>query len=435
MPAARTRTRIARLEREIEAVLRVSRALSQQTSLDDVVEHALRTALDVVGADAGSVLLADPRTRQLNFRHVIGVKADRLRGTDIPWDQGIAGAVFLSGAPQVTGDAKRDRRHLDRIDAQTGYRTRDLITVPLKRWEGKPIGVLQVLNKRRGRLGKDDLTVLTIIAALMAAAVEQGRLYEEAKLAEMGRLVGDIGHDVGNLLTPVICGVGMLQASLREFFEGLPRAEVPRAQPTRELCDEVIRVMGDTSRRIQDRLKQVADCVKRLSAPPEFASCELARVVESVLETLRFPARERGVALRAVGLDALPPLLADERQLYTAFYNLVNNAIPEVPAGGTVTVGGRLAPGGDAVALTLTDTGRGMPAAVRDSLFTDRAISRKVGGTGLGTRIVKNVVEAHGGEIGVESEEGAGTTFRIRLPLRPPAALTARRESRSRPRP
>ncbi len=238
----------------------------------------------------------------------------------------------------------------------------------------------------------------------------------------MGRLVGDIGHDVSNLMTPVICGVGMLQSSLHQFFEELPRERAAEAQLTHELCDEVIRLLRDTARRIQDRLKQVADCVKRLSAPPEFAPCEAGKVVASVLETLRLLAEEKGVALRAEGLEALPTLLADERQLYTAFYNLVNNAIPEVLPGGSVTVSGRLAPEGDAVLFTVADTGQGMPAAVRDSLFTDRALSRKVGGTGLGTRIVKNVVEAHGGEISVESEEGVGTTFRIRCPLRPPGA-------------
>ena len=70
--------------------------------------------------------------------------------------------------------------------------------------------------------------------------------------------------------------------------------------------------------------------------------------------------------------------------------------------------------------IEVADTGRGMPPEVRERLFTDRAISTKPGGTGLGTRIVKNVVDAHGGKIWVESELGKGTTFFIRLPLRLP---------------
>jgi signal transduction histidine kinase len=66
--------------------------------------------------------------------------------------------------------------------------------------------------------------------------------------------------------------------------------------------------------------------------------------------------------------------------------------------------------------------GRGMSFDVQASLFSPRAISRKAGGTGLGTKIVKDVIEAHGGRITVESREGAGTAFHLRLPLKPPAS-------------
>jgi signal transduction histidine kinase len=70
--------------------------------------------------------------------------------------------------------------------------------------------------------------------------------------------------------------------------------------------------------------------------------------------------------------------------------------------------------------IEVADTGRGMPQWVKERLFTDRVVSTKPGGTGLGTRIVKNVVDAHGGTISVESEEGKGTTFYIKLPVEPP---------------
>ncbi len=69
--------------------------------------------------------------------------------------------------------------------------------------------------------------------------------------------------------------------------------------------------------------------------------------------------------------------------------------------------------------LSVIDNGRGMPAELRDSLFTSSVVSRKAGGTGLGTKIIKDVVDAHGGQITVESWEGVGTTFHIRLPIDP----------------
>ena len=69
--------------------------------------------------------------------------------------------------------------------------------------------------------------------------------------------------------------------------------------------------------------------------------------------------------------------------------------------------------------VSVADTGRGMPPEVQKSLFTTRTVTRKPGGIGLGTKIVKDAVDAHKGMIRVESQEGVGTTFFIRLPLDP----------------
>ena len=124
-------------------------------------------------------------------------------------------------------------------------------------------------------------------------------------------------------------------------------------------------------------------------------------------------------------LDSLPPIQADERRLFNVFYNLVNNAIPEVQPGGSITIRGETHQETRSLVLWVRDTGRGMPPEVRDSLFTNRVISRKPGGTGLGTKIVKDVIDSHGGWIKVESEVGKGTTFVFGLPIQPPQLVTA----------
>jgi signal transduction histidine kinase len=92
-----------------------------------------------------------------------------------------------------------------------------------------------------------------------------------------------------------------------------------------------------------------------------------------------------------------------------------------VPSGGSVTVQGYTDRPRRNIVLSVVDTGKGMSPEVRDSLFTYQAISRKVGGTGLGTKIVKDVVDAHGGSITVESEQGVGTAFHITLPVEGPS--------------
>jgi signal transduction histidine kinase len=181
-------------------------------------------------------------------------------------------------------------------------------------------------------------------------------------------------------------------------------------------------MVENSTRRIQDRVKEIADCVKGLSTPPEFGPCRLSKVVQEVMETLKWWADQKGVAVLASGLDSIPEIVADERRLFNALYNLINNAIPEVSSGGTVTVAANEEPKGVGLHVTVADTGKGMPPEIRDKLFTPAAKSSKRGGTGLGTKIVKDVVDAHHGRITVESELGVGTTFHIYLPLRPPQA-------------
>lgn len=268
-------------------------------------------------------------------------------------------------------------------------------------------------------------SVLRIRRDLDARRRLERRLLEEAKLAEIARLLGDIGHDVKNMLMPIISGAELLHEDLANHFTRLPEPEAAKAKATRALSHDVLEMTRNSSRRIQERVREIADAVKGRTAPLSLAPCDLARVVANVYATLGLFAQERGVSLQAVGLDKLPAIRADERRLFNALYNLVNNAIPEVPAGGSVSVRGEEDAAALAVVLAVIDTGRGMPPEVRDSLFGYGAVSRKSGGTGLGTKIVKDVVEAHGGTITVDSQEGVGTTFTLRLPIAGPRAQPA----------
>ena len=128
---------------------------------------------------------------------------------------------------------------------------------------------------------------------------------------------------------------------------------------------------------------------------------------------------KQGVKLETVDLEKLPQIQADEGRLFKAFYNLVNNAIAEMPHGGTVTVQGADDLMEAGLRVDVIDDGRGMPEEVLSSLFSSKVISRKAGGTGLGTKIVKDVVDAHGGHISVDSAVGKGTTFHLSLPYAP----------------
>ncbi len=271
-------------------------------------------------------------------------------------------------------------------------------------------------------MDENDLALLVIVSAIAASSIEQARLFQEAKLAEVVRLLGDISHDIKNLLMPVSTGAGLLDDEIKELFGSLAEPQKKKAEPSYRMCKEVITMFGNSTRRIQDRVKEIADCVKGMSTAPVFAPCRLTVVIKDVYEALSWFADQKGLTLKSEGLDSLPEIMADERRLFNAFYNLINNAIPEVPAGGSVSVFGKEEPPGIGILVAVADTGRGMDPEIVDNHFTARARSRKAGGTGLGTKIVKDVVDAHGGRISVESKVGTGTTFYVHLPVRPPSA-------------
>lgn len=411
--------RLYAMKRELDAACRVSEFLSQVRSPDELIARALEVVVEVMDAEGGSILLADREKRELVFRHSIGVRPATV-GASIPWDKGIAGAVFHGGEALIVNDVQRDVRHFKGIDAETSLVTVEMITAPLKQWQARTIGVVEIINKRGGSFNEQDLSLVKIVSTIAAAAVERAQLDEEAKLAVAARLVAGIGHDIKNLLTPIVAGADLLREFLAQLSELLPPGQRAQAQPGVQRCATVLAAVELSSRRIQDRMKEITDCIQGLGQAPRFAPCAVSAVVAQVFETLGGLAAQQGVALLAEGLDVLPRLAADETKLFNLFYNLVNNALAEMPRGGSVAVRGETAPGGGGVLLEVADTGRGMAAEVRDRLFTNGGVtSHKRLGSGLGTKLVKDVVDAHGGRIAVQSEPGEGTTFRIFLPLFP----------------
>jgi len=220
----------------LETIRRLSESLLQHTNVDDIVHQVLHTALEVIGEDAGSVLLAEEKTKRLIFHYVVGESADQLRGTSIPWDKGIAGAVFFSGRAEIIPAVREDPRHHSATDHLTGYESRDMIVVPLKRHGGTPIGVIEVLNKATGQVSRDDLDVLVVIASIAAAAIERTnnaevlrqkdvQLQQSQKMEAMGRLAGGVAHDFNNLLTVMRGFSEMIVGSLDPSAAGRKYAE------------------------------------------------------------------------------------------------------------------------------------------------------------------------------------------------------------------
>jgi len=426
--------RLRRRERQLAAVYRITSALNARTNLDELERQTLDAAIQTVDATAGSILLYDPAKDALLFRYVVSPDpaiAEQLMKIELKPGQGICGQVFQTGKGRITFDVTTDRDHEKAVDERTGFQTLSMVTMPLQSTDGQPIGVMQVCNKPSGAFDEDDMQVLEILSIIAASAIETARLHQQARLAVIVNLIGDISHDVKNLVTPVVTGTQTLQWMLDGMYEELDTALTSRdpvpgeavreaTGDVRSFYPEAVEMTYEGAQAVQERVREIADAIKGIISEPHFELIRINEVAELVAKFLRGTAERSGVTIDLSELGDAPPVEIDRKRMYNALYNLINNAIPETPAGGKISLHARMISdeARPQLEIRVRDTGRGMPARVRESLFTDHTETTKVGGTGLGTRIVRNVVEAHNGTISVHSEEGRGTEFVIRIPMR-----------------
>ncbi|MBI2826116.1 MAG: sensor histidine kinase [Planctomycetia bacterium] len=225
---------------------------------------------------------------------------------------------------------------------------------------------------------------------------------------EIARLAGGLAHEIKNPLSTI----GLNMELLAEDFG---QDDSPRAR--RALAK--IAVVERECQRLQNLLDDFLNFAK--VRKPRLESSDLNEEVRRVLDFLRPKAQEGRIEVVSYLQSDLPGVLLDRETFQSALLNLVINAQQAMPDGGQLVVSTETTPRG--VALHLIDTGCGMDERTRARIF-EAFYSTKTGGSGLGLPIARKIVEAHGGQIRVESEPGRGTHFTIELPV--PPRLAAR---------
>ena len=241
------------------------------------------------------------------------------------------------------------------------------------------------------------------LASRIALAVDNARLHEALERAVRARdeVLAIVAHDLRNPLHSIV-----LEAELVRHLK--PEAVARRAV---HFADAVTRMVKRMNLLIQDLLD-----VARAEAEGLPIACRAvapAALLAEAVETQQVLAAEAGIELRVDASSSLPDVRGDPQRLLQVFGNLVGNALKFTPRGGKVTLGAALQ--GSHVVFRVADTGPGIPAHLLPHLFdrfwqADRVDRR---GAGLGLAIAKNIVDAHGGEIAVDSVPGQGTTFRF----------------------
>ena len=406
--------------RELAALNKAGRAMTSTLNPEAVLNLVIEEVRSLLNVEGVSVLLRDPASDDLIFASATGPSAVELTGTRLPITSGIAGWVMRERQSLVVNDAQNDARFYDQVDSVTGLTTRSVMAVPLT-FKGAMWGVVEAVNKADGPFTDRDREILEALASSAAIAIENARLYsvEQRRAIELTRaleqqrelerlqreFIQNVSHE---LRTPL--GI------IRGYAELLEKGELGTLQPEQQ---EPINIIARRTRMLNKLVEDIMATLEVQRQALKQEPIDLAHLARQAVDDLQIAA---GWAKLTLTLEAPPNLLVvsgDPVVLRRMLDNLIGNALKFTPAGGRVTV--YLRQDGDSVEMQVSDTGIGIPHDQLERVFdrfyqVDGSARRHFGGVGLGLALVKEIVEAHHGQITVTSQIGVGTTFTVRLP-------------------
>jgi signal transduction histidine kinase/CheY-like chemotaxis protein len=411
---------------ELSVLHELSRAVTGQLDQAGLLEAVHQQVGRVLPVPRLSVVLLDEEHDRLSvvLRVRDGRRCEDEEPRSYPRAQaGLTGIVFATGRPIRTTDYAADCARHGVAPLAAAIQMPYCLVAPMTAGD-RVLGVLALQSADRPFTDADERLVVNI-AQLVALMLRSARLYEERsrafgelaaaqdqlvrteKLRALGEMASGVAHDFNNVLASILGRAQLLlervhEAKLRRWLQVIERAAMDGAR---------------TVRRLQDftgiRRDQPAVAV------------DLNQVVEQVLETTestwRQDGRPGGTRIEVVTnlAERLPKIAGDPAELREAFTNLVLNAVDAMPSGGTLTlrtsVSEEEVPGRE-VTVAVTDTGTGIPEAIRQKIFDPFFTTKGPKGTGLGLSMAYGILARHGGRITVESEEGRGTTFRLAFP-------------------
>lgn len=278
---------------------------------------------------------------------------------------------------------------------------------------------------------------------LHATANDPLRWLQTEKLAAIGQLAAGVAHEINNPIGYVRSNLNTIDDYRRDMtavlqaYETLVRylchnsATTQKDARRRFASLERLKVQLDLDAILEDYPRVIAESregidrvVRIVSDLKNFAhldgeDCETADINAGIESTLNIAWNELKYKTRVVkDLQPLPPVMCYPQRLNQVFMNILVNAAQAIEKHGTLRIATRLEK--DRVVITISDTGKGIPAREIARIFEPFYTTKPVGrGTGLGLSVAYRIVKSHGGRIDVASTPGKGTTFTVGIPLNP----------------
>jgi signal transduction histidine kinase len=422
---------------QLAAIYRISAALYAKTDVEELLSETLEAALRTTDAEGGSILLYDSVANHLVFRQVLGTAGGSLLGTPIPLSSpGQCATVFKSGHSEIA-----EKGFDSDFDEKTGFHTRCTLTTPICAFGEQPLGVIQMVNKRPrdsdaarifDRADQELLALVSVLAATVLANAHRAEVEKEAALAHaeaekqasLTRILGFLGHQLKNQALILDMARQSFGPLLLEEIVSLKQGGASNASRAEEYYLELESMLSEATQKVIRQAKVINEYGERKDLF-EFREGDMKTLLEEELAQLVELARQHGGEVDLSGMQPVPAFRFEGFFVAQAVFNLVNNsfqAIREHKKGDRVWV--RLThsaegafPVGNYVQIEVEDNGAGMPPHILQSILDGRSLSTKRNGSGVGTRLVRDVVLTHAGELKVESTPGTGSIFRMKLPL------------------
>ncbi|MFN2285265.1 MAG: ATP-binding protein [Anaerolineae bacterium] len=379
----------------LERLIHISRHLNSTLEMRPLLQQIVESARDLTDADGASILLMESDDA-LRFAAACGPDATLLEITEVPLDNSLAGWVVKNRQMLIVEDVLSDPRHfvIRSIDP-----TQSLLAVPMI-FGDQVIGVLEsVTTKTRHRFTPEDIETLETLASIAAVAVQNARLFEQSDW------VAEVVHEIRTPLTGILSYADLLQRpditdSMRAQFVTIIQQETQRVNALATQFLDLARLESGRIRMAQHRL-----CV--------------SEIITAAANTIRPTITNNRQNLRVEFPDDLPCTVGDDQRIHQVLLNLLSNAAKYSDPGDTITLAAKV--NDQEMFVSVSDTGPGIPEDQLPHLFHKFARlpgkERQVTGTGLGLVISRQIIEAHHGQIWVESEVGKGTTFCFSLPI------------------
>lgn len=407
--------RIQKLNRLVE----VSLVMNSTLETEPLLRHIMDAAAEIVDAQSASILLYDPKTKELHFM-AFNTEDDEvqshLRRIPVPLKGSVAGAVLLDNEPIILDDVTTDPRHYRKADDSTGFLTQSLLAIPMRLKE-RTIGVLEAVNKNGGSgWTEDDLNFLEILASQAAIAIENASLVNRLRnayqeLSQLDKMKNDFisiaSHELRTPLSVILGYASFLKEDAKGESSAHAAAVMNSALKMRQLIEDMTNL----------RYLKIGEGELELEVSPA------AEVMKMVLADVSSMAEAHNQRLQSI--MPLPNLKinVDRGKLIMALTNILNNAIKFTPEGRAIKF--YYEKHDDDIWLIVQDEGIGIAPEHYERIFeeffqVEDHMTRKHNGMGLGLSIAKAVATAHKGRIWLTSDGlDQGSTFYISLPLVP----------------